>query len=291
MLGEPGTQMTLKTFHFAGVASMNITLGVPRLENLENLSVANKHYFQEVLFRMFKKYCSGCSRSTVLDFQEALFRIFKKHCSGFSRSTVPDFQEALFRIFKKHCSGSSRSIVPDFQEAVFRIFKKHCSGFSRSTIPDFQEALVRIFEKHCSGFSRSTAPDFQEALLRIFKKHCSGFSSSTFSGFSRSTVPDFSWVWGSWRLLCSFEVIHGAQRINIVQILIRKFWTYHFKDLEVIFCPPVDEQCPSSKDWGAQNVFVPYTFAVKSFSDNFYPCCGSGSTGSTCFWASRIRIH
>ena len=29
-LGEPGTQMTLKTFHFAGVASMNITLGVPR---------------------------------------------------------------------------------------------------------------------------------------------------------------------------------------------------------------------------------------------------------------------
>jgi DNA-directed RNA polymerase III subunit RPC1 len=24
-IGEPGTQMTLKTFHFAGVASMNIT--------------------------------------------------------------------------------------------------------------------------------------------------------------------------------------------------------------------------------------------------------------------------
>lgn len=30
-IGEPGTQMTLKTFHFAGVAAMNITLGVPRL--------------------------------------------------------------------------------------------------------------------------------------------------------------------------------------------------------------------------------------------------------------------
>jgi len=29
-IGEPGTQMTLKTFHFAGVASMNVTLGVPR---------------------------------------------------------------------------------------------------------------------------------------------------------------------------------------------------------------------------------------------------------------------
>ena len=31
-LSEPGTQMTLKTFHFAGVASMNVTLGVPRLK-------------------------------------------------------------------------------------------------------------------------------------------------------------------------------------------------------------------------------------------------------------------
>jgi len=29
--GEPGTQMTLRTFHFAGVAEMNITLGLPRL--------------------------------------------------------------------------------------------------------------------------------------------------------------------------------------------------------------------------------------------------------------------
>lgn len=29
-IGEPGTQMTLKTFHFAGVASMSITQGVPR---------------------------------------------------------------------------------------------------------------------------------------------------------------------------------------------------------------------------------------------------------------------
>ncbi|KAL7672448.1 hypothetical protein ACOME3_007332 [Neoechinorhynchus agilis] len=35
-VGEPCTQMTLKTFHFAGVASMNITLGVPRIKELVN---------------------------------------------------------------------------------------------------------------------------------------------------------------------------------------------------------------------------------------------------------------
>ncbi|CAI0437578.1 unnamed protein product [Linum tenue] len=35
-IGEPGTQMTLKTFHFAGVASMNITQGVPRIKEIIN---------------------------------------------------------------------------------------------------------------------------------------------------------------------------------------------------------------------------------------------------------------
>ena len=35
---RPGTQMTLKTFHFAGVASMNITLGVPRIKEIINAS-------------------------------------------------------------------------------------------------------------------------------------------------------------------------------------------------------------------------------------------------------------
>ena len=37
-LGEPATQMTLKTFHFAGLASMNITQGVPRIKEILNVS-------------------------------------------------------------------------------------------------------------------------------------------------------------------------------------------------------------------------------------------------------------
>lgn len=33
-IGEPGTQMTLRTFHFAGVRELNVTLGLPRLIEL-----------------------------------------------------------------------------------------------------------------------------------------------------------------------------------------------------------------------------------------------------------------
>lgn len=39
-VGEPSTQMTLNTFHFAGRGEMNVTLGIPRLREI--LMVASK---------------------------------------------------------------------------------------------------------------------------------------------------------------------------------------------------------------------------------------------------------
>nr|AAK00310.1 DNA-dependent RNA polymerase II largest subunit RPB1 [Glaucosphaera vacuolata] len=37
-IGEPATQMTLNTFHFAGVSAKNVTLGVPRLKEIINVA-------------------------------------------------------------------------------------------------------------------------------------------------------------------------------------------------------------------------------------------------------------
>lgn len=37
-IGEPATQMTLNTFHFAGVSSKNVTLGVPRIKEILNVA-------------------------------------------------------------------------------------------------------------------------------------------------------------------------------------------------------------------------------------------------------------
>jgi len=41
-MGEPATQMTLNTFHLAGVASRNVTLGVPRLKEVINVAATIK---------------------------------------------------------------------------------------------------------------------------------------------------------------------------------------------------------------------------------------------------------
>lgn len=71
-IGEPGTQMTLKTFHFAGVASMNITLGVPRIKEIINASKAIR-CLPPFLF---------CFRTACLVFSEAVISCHMCYLNG-----------------------------------------------------------------------------------------------------------------------------------------------------------------------------------------------------------------
>src|SRR3989338_3182102 len=48
--GEPATQMTLRTFHFAGVSEMNITIGLPRLIEIFDARKAIKTPLMEIFF-------------------------------------------------------------------------------------------------------------------------------------------------------------------------------------------------------------------------------------------------
>ena len=47
-IGEPGTQMTMRTFHYAGVAEMNVTLGLPRLIEIVDARRIQKTPIMEV---------------------------------------------------------------------------------------------------------------------------------------------------------------------------------------------------------------------------------------------------
>ena len=58
-IGEPSTQMTLDTFHLAGVSFANVTLGVPRLMEILNLSKNIKNPSMTIYFK--KK--DGCYNS------------------------------------------------------------------------------------------------------------------------------------------------------------------------------------------------------------------------------------
>src|SRR3989338_10702877 len=47
-IGEPGTQMTLNTFHFAGVSEMNVTVGLPRIIEILDERVNPKTPMMEI---------------------------------------------------------------------------------------------------------------------------------------------------------------------------------------------------------------------------------------------------
>lgn len=56
-IGEPGTQMTLNTFHFAGVSEMNVTTGLPRLIEILDARIKIKTPMMHVYLK--KPYSEG----------------------------------------------------------------------------------------------------------------------------------------------------------------------------------------------------------------------------------------
>jgi len=48
-IGEPATQMTLNTFHNAGISSKNVTLGVPRLKEVINVAKQLKTPYMKII--------------------------------------------------------------------------------------------------------------------------------------------------------------------------------------------------------------------------------------------------
>ncbi|PVU99530.1 hypothetical protein BB559_000640 [Furculomyces boomerangus] len=82
-IGEPGTQMTLKTFHFAGVASMNVTLGVPRIKEIINAAktistpiitakLVSNNNLQSA--RIVKGRIEGCTLGDIAECIEEVYR-------------------------------------------------------------------------------------------------------------------------------------------------------------------------------------------------------------------------
>lgn len=56
-IGEPGTQMTLNTFHFAGVSEMNVTVGLPRIIEILDAKKAISTPMMEIYLK--KPYNKG----------------------------------------------------------------------------------------------------------------------------------------------------------------------------------------------------------------------------------------
>jgi DNA-directed RNA polymerase subunit A" len=79
-IGEPGTQMTLNTFHFAGVAEMNVTTGLPRIIEILDARKLIKSPMMEVY--LLDPYNKGEGIKTVAEkIKETTFNEYVKEIS------------------------------------------------------------------------------------------------------------------------------------------------------------------------------------------------------------------
>jgi DNA-directed RNA polymerase III subunit RPC1 len=92
-IGEPGTQMTLKTFHFAGVAGMSLTAGVPRIKEIIN---ASKEISTPVI-------TCRLERRKDLSIPEGLARIVKGRIESLFLGDVASYIEIRHSLDKPSC--------------------------------------------------------------------------------------------------------------------------------------------------------------------------------------------
>lgn len=113
-IGEPATQMTLNTFHYAGVSSKNVTLGVPRLkeiincaENIKTPSLTvylNEEYSQAE--ERAKVVQTALAHTTLQTVTSAVEIHYDPDPSATLIESDKDFVEAFFAIPDEEVEGS-----------------------------------------------------------------------------------------------------------------------------------------------------------------------------------------
>ena len=125
-IGEPGTQMTLRTFHFAGIRERNVTLGLPRLIELVD---ARKKPVTPTMDIYLKKE-SKTSREKAI---EAARNILQTKVSSLLSDSETDYSTEI----KLHLSGNKlkeRGCTVEDVEAALESNKKFKGETSGLTI-------------------------------------------------------------------------------------------------------------------------------------------------------------
>lgn len=117
-IGEPGTQMTLNTFHFAGVSEMNVTTGLPRLIEILDARKEISTAMMEIYLK--KPYCEGKNIKMIAEsIKETRFKEYLNEISI-------NVAETKMRIRLDEQKLKDRQMTP---VKVARILSKSLKGF------------------------------------------------------------------------------------------------------------------------------------------------------------------
>lgn len=135
-IGEPSTQLTLNTFHFAGRGEMNVTLGIPRLREILMMASKNiKTPSMEIPFKnglenlekqakKLKSKLTKCVLSDVLK-DITINRILKDNKSQRQLVFTLTIEYLPHKYYKREFSVHPRDVIKRTEESFFKnIFKE-----------------------------------------------------------------------------------------------------------------------------------------------------------------------
>lgn len=139
-IGEPGTQMTMKTKHFAGVTEMNVTLGLPRIIEIfdarrEPSTPTMTIYLQPDVANDEKKVRQIAARILEICFEDVM-----------GEMTVDLLNTKIEAVLDQNSLDNFNMTHEDVQKALKRLFKKE-----KVTI--LKSGVVRVQAKGDKGIS------------------------------------------------------------------------------------------------------------------------------------------
>ena len=164
-VGEPGTQMTLKTFHFAGTTKMNITLGVPRVVEIINATKNIKNpittfELEPALSNKARLLCKKLRSRTVLDLVASIKVVVQSSLLQCELVLFPDAVSTLVVL------GHSLEFV---RLLVVKELSKTCRLFPGSVLLFLQEPVSILVKLQPSQVSDlSTVYNLHAALSAIW---------------------------------------------------------------------------------------------------------------------------
>ncbi len=124
-IGEPGTQMTLNTFHFAGVAEMNVTVGLPRI--IEILDGSNSAGTPSMDIYLKSPYNKG------KEIRELAMRIRETSLGDITKEISVDMAESRISLV---LNNDKLKVMKLTHEKVLKIIQGSLKGFTAKLLKD-----------------------------------------------------------------------------------------------------------------------------------------------------------
>lgn len=162
-IGEPGTQMTMRTFHYAGVGAIYITLGLPRI--IEIVDARKKLSTPTMTIKLLEEYAAERNKA-----EEMAMRIQEAHISDIGRveSSAADMSVWLTlnerelekryitreEVVEKLKGLSTEMLIEEMDGGRLRIYN---GSTTFQELSKFEQAIATLLVRGIEGIKRVLA--------------------------------------------------------------------------------------------------------------------------------------